>query len=113
MSRWPRYVATRPGDSGQQEPFTLKRSAAIDIINLARLAGMSQENTTRIINDRVLTKTYWQQPENCLRQSTFDRQRAMPTLVQALYANGIKSTVIACFCQLSDRQVMFFISREL
>ncbi|HBC0018005.1 TPA: hypothetical protein JG871_003924 [Enterobacter hormaechei subsp. xiangfangensis] len=91
----------------------MKRSAAIEIIDLARLAGLDQEATARILNDRILVKTYWQQPENRIRQSNFDRQRAMPKLVQSLYANGIKSTVIARFTRLSDRQVMQLIAREL
>lgn len=91
----------------------MNRSAKIEVIELAYRAGLSREATARILNDLVLVKTYWVQPECRVRQSTFERQRAMAKLVQVLHRGGIKSTVIARFCGLSDRQVITMIAREL
>ncbi|EHF4936954.1 hypothetical protein ACXWYY_002983 [Enterobacter hormaechei] len=91
----------------------MKHSAAIEIIDMARLAGLDLEATARIRNVRIHIKTYWQQPKNRIRQSNLDRQRAVPRLIQALYANGIKSTVISRFTRLSARQVQLLIAKEL
>ncbi|MFA1644650.1 MAG: hypothetical protein ACDS79_04060, partial [Enterobacteriaceae bacterium] len=68
----------------------MKRNAKIEVIELAYRAGLAQEATARILNDLVLVKTYWVQPECRVRQSTFERQRAMPRLVQVLHQGGIK-----------------------
>lgn len=83
-----------------------------NLVNLCRLAGLTQANASRLLSVTAV-RTYWVEPETRLRQSTFERQRAMCALVQALHAAGKKDTVIGRFCGLSDRNVHLLLAKKL
>lgn len=75
-----------------------------NLVNLCGRAGLNQANASRLLTVTAIC-TYWIEPETRLRQSMFERQRAICELVQALNAAGIKDILIGHFCGLSDRTV--------
>ncbi|EOK5539993.1 hypothetical protein IOC47_22870 [Enterobacter cloacae] len=83
-----------------------------NLVNLCLRAGLTQANASRLLTVTAV-RTYWIEPETRLRQSTFERQRAMCELVQALHAAGIKDIQIGSFCGLSDRIVQLLLAKKL
>lgn len=84
-----------------------------ELILLCRRAGLSQDQTARLICDRVAVKSHWNEPEAMIRQNALEKQRAMPRLVQSLHAAGKKDTEISRFCGLSQRTVLLLLAREI
>lgn len=78
------------------------------LIPLCYRAGLTEEQTSRL-----LVSSHWNEPELKVRQNSLERQRAMPVLVKALHAAGVKDTQISRFCGLSQRTVLLLLAREI
>lgn len=84
-----------------------------ELITLCYWAGLTKDQTARLLVDKQLVQVYWHQPELKRRQNSLQRQQAMPRLVQTLHAAGKKDTEISRFCVLSQRTVLFMLAREI
>lgn len=83
------------------------------LIPLCYRAGLTEGQTSRLLVDRVLVSSHWNEPDLKVRQNNLERQRAMPVLVKALHAAGVKDTQISRFCGLSQRTVLVLLAREI
>lgn len=83
------------------------------LIPLCFRAGLTEEQTARLLVDKVLESSHWREPEYRRRLNSLERQRAMPELVKALHAAGFKGPVISRWCGLSQRTVLALLAREI